>query len=85
MADYDSNMIKPVEGLQSITGLTPAKRREERKRRQQLHHENEEEGESAKGGLDESGDEQDMNNSDQEWTENQRDRNSDNTGIDYCA
>ncbi len=85
MADYDSNMIKPVEGLQSITGLTPAKRREERKRRRQLHQENEEEGESAKGGLDESVDEQDMNNSDQQWTENQSDRNSDNTRIDYCA
>ncbi len=85
MADYDSNMIKPVEGLQSITGLTPAKRREERKRRQQLHQENEEEGESAKGGLDESVDEQDMNNSDREWTEKQSDRNSDNTRIDYCA
>ncbi len=85
MADYDSNMIKPVEGLQSITGLTPAKRREERKRRQQLHQENEEEGESVKGGLDESVDEQDMKNSDRECTENQSDRNSDNTRIDYCA
>ena len=82
MADYDSNMIKPVEGLQSITGLTPAKRREERKRRQQLHQENEEEGEQQ---LDESVDQQDMNNSDREWTENQSDRNSDSIGVDYCA
>ena len=82
MADYDSNMIKPVEGLQSITGLTPAKRREERKRRRQLHQENEEEGEQQ---LDDSVDEQDMNNSGRVWTENQSDRNSDNTRIDYCA
>jgi hypothetical protein len=34
MADSDYNMIKPVEGLPNIPGLTPAKRREERKRRQ---------------------------------------------------
>ena len=37
MADKDSNTIKPVESLQNITGLTPARRREERKRRQDLH------------------------------------------------
>jgi hypothetical protein len=41
MADFDSNMIKPVEGLQNITGLAPARRREQRSRRQQLHEENE--------------------------------------------
>ncbi len=82
MADYDSNMIKPVEGLQSIAGLTPAKRREERKRRQQLQQENEEEGEQQ---LNESVDEQDIGNSDQKWTENQSDRNSDSSRIDYCA
>jgi len=58
MADYNSNMIKPVEGLQSITGLTPAKRREERKRRQQLHQENEEKDEQL---MDESFEEQDLN------------------------
>lgn len=75
MADYDSNMIKPVEGLQSITGLTPAKQREERKRRQQLHQENEGKSESAQG----------PDNSDQERTKNQSDRNSDSIGIDYCA
>ncbi len=82
MADYDSNMIKPVEGLQSITGLTPAKRREERKRRQQLQQENEEEGEQQ---LNESADEQDIDNPDKKWTENKSDRNSDSIGVDYCA
>ncbi len=41
MTDYDSNMIKPVEGLQNITGLAPTRRREQRSRRQQLHEENE--------------------------------------------
>ncbi len=81
MADYDSNMIKPVEGLQSITGLTPAKRREERKRRQQLQQENEQEGEQTNDSVDE----QDIENSDKKWTENQSDRNSDSIRIDYCA
>ena len=42
MADHDSNMIRPVAGLQTITGLTPAKRREGSKRRQQLHKEKDE-------------------------------------------
>ena len=82
MADYNSNMIKPVEGLQSITGLTPAKRREERKRRRQLQQENQEQGEQQ---LNESVDEQDIDNPDQKWTGNQGDRNSDSIGIDYCA
>ena len=81
MADYNSNLIKPVEGLHSITGLTPAKRNEKRKRRRQLQQENEEEEKQ----LDESVDEQDMDNLPEEWTENQKDRNPDDTGIDYCA
>ncbi len=75
MADYDSNMIKPVEGLQNITGLTPAKRREERKRRQQLHKENKEEDESANGKEALS----------EEQTEKGNDSNPDSIGIDYCA
>jgi len=82
MADYDTNTIKPVEGLQSITGLTPAKRREERKRRRQLQQENEEEGEQQ---LDESVEEQDMADSPEEQTENRTNRNPDDTRIDYCA
>jgi hypothetical protein len=84
MADYDSNMIKPVEGLQSITGLTPAKRREERKRRQQLNQGNEEEGEQQ---LNESVDESTQGQADslREQTENGSNRNSNDTGVDYCA
>jgi hypothetical protein len=81
MADYDSNMIKPVEGLQSITGLTPAKRRQERRRRQQLKQENEEKDEQQ---MDESFEEQDMN-PDEELAEKRGDLNPDNIGIDYCA
>ena len=82
MADHDSNMIKPVVGLQSITGLTPAKRREERKRRQQLHQENEEKDEQQ---MDESFEQPDMDNSDEELAENRSDLNPDSTGIDFCA
>ncbi len=81
MADYDSNMIKPVEGLQSITGLTPAKRREERKQRRQLQQESEEEEQQ----LDESVDEQDMADSPEKQIENRGNRNPDDTRIDYCA
>jgi len=36
MPDSDFNVIKPVEGLNNITGLTPIDRRQERKRRQNL-------------------------------------------------
>jgi hypothetical protein len=73
MADYDSNMIKPVEGLQNITGSAPARRREERKRRQQSNQENREKDESA-------GDEETLP---EERTENGNDRDS--AQIDYCA
>ena len=34
MPDYNSNIIKPVENLQNIPSLAPAKDREQRKRRQ---------------------------------------------------
>jgi hypothetical protein len=42
MADYDSNIIKPVDNLQNVTGLAPTRRREERSRRQQLNQDSEE-------------------------------------------
>jgi hypothetical protein len=80
MADYNSNMIKPVEGLQSITGMTPAKRR--KKRKQQLDRKNEEKDEQQ---MDESFEQQDMENPDEELAEKRDDLNPDNTGIDYCA
>ncbi len=82
MADYDSNLIKPVEGLQSITGLTPAKRREERKHRQQLHQEDEEKDEQQSN---ESLEEQNGDDTSQEWTENRISRDDGSAGIDYHA
>jgi len=52
MADFDSNMIKPVEGLQNITGLAPTRRREQRSRRQQLDEENKNKEEQSKESAD---------------------------------
>jgi len=43
MADSNSNIINPVENMQTIAGVTPAKRREERKRRQERGYAGEEE------------------------------------------
>jgi len=73
MADYNSNLIKPVQGLQNIAGLAPAERRRERGRRRQLPDERAEHEESVP----------DEQASPQEGIENSDDRN--NSGIDYCA
>lgn len=70
MADYDSNLIKPVKGLQNITGLTPTRRREDGKRRQQLRQEEDEFTEDRETQPDER-------------IENEGNR--DNGTIDYCA
>jgi len=82
MADYDSNMIKPVEGLHSITALTPAKRREERRQQKQFGQKKEEENEQQ---VNESAGVQDMDNKSEFWNEDQDKLDSDSTGIDYCA
>lgn len=75
MADYDSNLIKPVDSMKNITGMDPVKHREKRKRRQQLNHDNEEQDETG----------QDQDSSPQEKAGNKIDINSNGTGIDYCA
>ena len=77
MADSDSNIIKPVEGLHNIAGLVPTKRREERKRRQNLHEQDEQEPESAEPRPDEPADAQDFG----KLNKNENDQNT----IDYCA
>ena len=69
MAEYDSNMIKPVDGLKNISGLTPVKHREERERRRQLKHQNNENDETKP----------------EEEVRNENDINTDSIGIDYCA
>ncbi len=75
MADNDSNIIKPVESLQNIPLLTPAKRREQRKHHQQLHKENKEHPEEEQNNL--------VNELDPhaEHSESESDENT----IDYCA
>jgi hypothetical protein len=70
MVDYDSNLIKPVKGLQTIAGLTPTRRREDGKHRRQLHQDEDESTEERKTqpeGQIENGDDKDS------------------SGIDYCA
>lgn len=42
MENYDSNMIKPVDSLQNIIGVAPARRREQRRRRKQMESEKKE-------------------------------------------
>jgi hypothetical protein len=74
MADKDSNIIKPVEGLHNIAGLAPAKRREERKRRQNLH---EEENQEPEHESDEPADQQNSG----ELSDN----GDGQSAIDYCA
>ena len=75
MADYDSNMIKPVDGLKNISGLTPVKHREERKRRQQPQYENHQKDETLPDEVALS----------EEEIEKKSDIDSDSNGIDYCA
>lgn len=74
MADYDSNLIKPVQGLQNIAGLAPAKRRKDRNPRRKLNEKDKEKEDSAKD---------DKTTSPQERAEGKIDR--DDGGIDYCA
>ena len=80
MADNDSIIIKPVEGLQNIAGLTPTGRRENRKRRQQLKRQNEQDSE-AEGQLNETIDEQQSPID----IDGDKKEQSDAVGIDYCA
>lgn len=75
MTDNDSNIVKPVEGLQNIAGLNPARRRQQRKRRQDLHKKGKQNPESAKSGLDEQNQGDKLTESD----------NPDSVGIDYRA
>ncbi len=77
MAEIDHNIIKPVESLHNIGGITPTKRREERKKRQNLNEQNQEQHQLDEEQLNESTEE----NTSREIAENDRDDHS----IDYCA
>jgi protein involved in polysaccharide export with SLBB domain len=74
MADNGYDMIKPVESLQTVGGLTPAKRRGERKRRRNSNRENEEKPERGDELLD-----------DQQARSESGEHDNDEHSIDYCA
>jgi len=80
MVDNDSIIIKPVEGLQNIAGLTPAKDRESRKRRQQLKRAKEQSSDTEGQPKDTTDDRQ----LPVDLTENENEQPS-SGGIDYCA
>jgi len=75
MADYDSNLIKPVDSLKNISGLTPVKHREERKNQRHLQHENNENNEAM----------QNEETLPEKKSGEESEINSDSIGIDYCA
>jgi hypothetical protein len=81
MADYDSNIIKPVDNLQNVTGLAPTRRREERSRRRQLNQENKENPEQQEQHPDKPVDEQVTEDTRENWNG----RNSIGNRIDYHA
>ena len=73
MADNDYNIIKPVENLQNVGAITPAKRQEEKKQRQK---------QNQKRALEQ----QLSNQADEQGTGNQNDEtDTDQHSIDYCA
>jgi len=74
MPDYNSNIIKPVENLQNIPGLVPAKDREQKKRRQPQ----EENKEKLQQEPDKSADAQKAR---KKITKNENEMDT----IDYCA
>lgn len=70
MADSDYNTIKPVESLQTIQGVAPARRRQERKRQQNAQDKHQQETETERDDAEAS-----------EAIHNDDDPHS----IDYCA
>ncbi len=75
MDNYDSNMIKPVEGLENISGMAPTRRREQRKKRQNYDSENKEEKKKYK-------EEESMID---KFDEPLNFDDADDTTIDFCA
>ena len=76
MAD-NNNIIKPVESLQNIASLTPAKRRKEGKKQQNSHERQNRQREFA---------EEELNETSEESIDSGIDENNQNEhSIDYCA
>ena len=82
MAENDFNMVKPVESLQNISGLSPAKRREERKRRQNTTGQKKEDSEQQPAEFIEDSELSGESVYDMQDVKN---RQQDDDGIDYRA
>ncbi len=82
MAENDFNMVKPVESLQNISGLTPAKRREERKRRQDTSGQKKEDSQQPPAEFIE---EPELSGESAYDTQDIKNRQQDDAGIDYRA
>ena len=72
MADTDFTIIKPVEGLQNVHGLSPTTRREERRRRQEPSNKHREDAE-------------DQSQPDDASEEPKPNAGDGSHAIDYCA
>jgi hypothetical protein len=81
MADFDSNILKPVEGLQSITGPIPAARRQQEKKRRQKFYMDEQAKKARQ--MDESASEPALKEPSELVVEEDNMPNS--SKIDYCA
>jgi hypothetical protein len=82
MAENDFNMVKPVESLQNISGLSPAKRREERKRRQDTSGQKKENSEQQPAEFIE---EPELSGKSARGAQDVKNRQQDDAGIDYRA
>ena len=80
MAEYDFNMIKPVDGLQNITGLAPARRREERRRQKKLKNQNDDKHEINNDEIEED---ETSDNKPEDWSGNEN--SSDSSRVDFRA
>ena len=74
MADSNYNMIRPVESLQNVAGLTPVKERKERNRQEEQKEKTQHEHEQIPDQVSQAEPENE--------TEQQQ---SDPNSIDYCA
>ncbi len=78
----DNNIIKPVKGLQNIGALNPIQERNKRKQNQKQKEQGNEYTDHDEAILSELTNEQKL---DDEITEDNKERNFDSAGIDYCA
>jgi hypothetical protein len=78
MPDNDFNLIKPVDALGNITGLSPLKRREQRKHKKNQYQNNQ----SSEPKIPEESVEQELNEAD---TKNENGNEQNSGGIDYRA